>query len=81
MNDELSQSLVYLDHAKERMEQRGITPGEVEEALNSGSAVPGKLPGRIKILGTTAAGRRLDITRLENFMAIVSVVDLAGSGE
>lgn len=81
MNDELSQSLVYLDHATERMAQRGIAPSEVEEVLINAVAAPATAASTVTLEGTTAAGRRLNITRLEHFPVIVSVVDLAGPSQ
>jgi hypothetical protein len=73
-------SLVYLDHAKHRMEQRGITPAEIEEALSNGEPRPSEdLKTMVRIEGSTSAARRLRITRLENFPVIVSVVALEES--
>jgi hypothetical protein len=80
MNNERSQSLVYLDHATERMDQRRITPAEVEEVALNAVAAPARA-GRVTLEGSTAAGRRLNITRLEHFPVIVSVVDLAGPSQ
>ncbi len=73
-------SLVYLDHAKHRMEQRRITPAEIEEALANGEPRPtDELEGMVRIEGSTSAARRLRIVRLENFPVIVSVVELEDS--
>lgn len=70
-------SLVFLDHAKERMKQRGITPQEVGEAIEGASAdTAGKPSGKIRLAGSTASGRPLSIIRLEHFPVIVSVVSL-----
>ncbi len=76
-----NESLVYLDHAKYRMEQRRITPAEVEEALGSGEPRPSEeLKGFVRIEGSTSAARRLRIIRLEHFPVIVSVVELEEAG-
>ena len=73
-------SLMYLDHAKHRMEQRGITPAEIEEALAKGEPRPSdELKGMVRLEGSTSAGRRLRIVRLDTFPVIVSVVELEGS--
>lgn len=71
------QTLAYLDHARERMAQRGITPQEVEEVLGDGSTVmKGKVPGKIKVLATTAAGRRIEVTRFQDKAVVISAVCL-----
>jgi hypothetical protein len=73
-------SLVYLDHAKHRMEQRRITPAEIEEALANGEPRPSEeLKGMVRVEGRTSVARRLRITRLERFPVIVSVVELEDS--
>lgn len=65
MDEDPTRTLLYLPHAKERMAERGITPQEVEEALNDTyMSTPGRPPGRINRFGTTAADRRLRITLL-----------------
>lgn len=72
-------TLTYLDHALERMQQRGIAPQEVEEVLHESSVVmPGKLPGRVKILATTASGRRIEVTRFQEKAVVISAVCLDG---
>ena len=82
MDKDSDQSVTYLDHAKERMAQRGITPREVEEALSNASVTsPGRVPGRVSLLGTTAAGKPMRLVLLENFPVVVSVVSLEGPSQ
>jgi hypothetical protein len=82
MDKAFDQSVTYLDHAKERMQQRGITSQEVEEALTNASVTaPGKLPGRVSLVGATAAGKPIRLVRLEHFPVIVSVVSLEGPSQ
>lgn len=79
MNMDVDQTMAYLDHAKERMEQRGITPQEVEEALsNISETLPGKLPGKVRVFGATSAGRKLSITKFQEKAVVVSAVSLEG---
>lgn len=81
MTTETIHELVFLDHANDRMEQRGISASEVEEALSNGepSDVPVELQGMIRIVGTTSSNRRLSVTRLEHFPVVVSVVEVQSS--
>lgn len=73
------QAPAYLDHARDRMAQRGITCAEVEEALLSAAASGAAgVDGKIRLIGSTAAGRPLAITRLAGQGAVVSVVCLRG---
>ncbi|MEX2551582.1 MAG: DUF4258 domain-containing protein [Actinomycetota bacterium] len=82
MDKAFDQSVTYLDHAKERMQQRGITPREVEEALSNATATSTDVvPGKISLLGTTAAGKPMRLMRLEHFLVIVSVVSLEGPSQ
>ena len=72
---------LHLDHARDRMHQRGITTSEVEEALSSGELADSEmLKGMVRIVGTTSAGRRLSVVRLEHFPVVVSVVEMEPSG-
>lgn len=52
----------YTRHAREQMERRQITPGDVESALRrqTGNPEPG-LPGTIWIRGMAAGGRILRV--------------------
>ncbi|HXK40319.1 MAG TPA: DUF4258 domain-containing protein [Candidatus Paceibacterota bacterium] len=75
-----SGSFVYLDHARDRMHQRGIAPSEVEEALSNGEPEAFDLDGMVRITGSASSRRNLRITRLEHFPVIVSVVEVEKEG-
>jgi hypothetical protein len=82
MSSDPSETLIFLEHAKERMQQRGITPQEVEEAFSNATVTaPEVVPGKISLLGTTAAGKPMRLMRLEHFPVIVSVVSLEGPSQ
>jgi hypothetical protein len=65
----------YSDHARERMEQRGITEDEVTNALNrtTGPPLPGDT-GRIVVFGYGRGSRILKIVLTSDRQTIVSVM-------
>ncbi|MGQ0679329.1 MAG: DUF4258 domain-containing protein [Actinomycetota bacterium] len=64
----------FSDHANMRMAQRGITAEEVEEVLADPQSFGPAQSGCTELVGATAAGRRLRVTRFEDRDVIVSVV-------
>ena len=61
----MSDGLVYSEHAQMRMQERGITSQEVDEAMANTFLPPPGVPSvKGHVWGKTAAGRNLRVTRL-----------------
>jgi hypothetical protein len=61
----------YSSHAIDRIQERGFTPSVVENTIQSGQSIPGKMPGttshydpvnNVTVITDTASGRVITMT-------------------
>ncbi len=72
--------MIFTAHARDRMQERGISEREVEEALENEYAVtPGSTTDTVNRWGRARSGRRLRITTYRfNSRFIITVVEPRG---
>ena len=67
--------IVYSDHAKKRMKQRGITELEVEHVLNYPQYTKKSFEGRKEALGIIKNKTiKVEFIEIENYIRIITVM-------
>ena len=65
---------VYSGHSLDRIQEKGLTPSVVENTIQSGQSIPGKIPGTtshydpvndVTVITDTASGRVITMTHGE----------------
>ena len=67
--------IVYSDHAKKRMRQRGITELEIEHVLKHPKYVKKSFEGRKEVFGEIRnRNLKIEFIEIENYIRIITVI-------
>ena len=68
-------NLIYSDHAKKRMKQRGITELEVEHVLSNPFYIKKSFEGRKEAVGEIKNRTiKIEFIEIENYINIITVI-------